>query len=545
MKKLLLSLFTVALAMNASFGQAEKALVDAQKKNISEAIKKSDEDVKKAPTKARLWLTRSQAYLDLASFPDSTFSLTNPEAAFQALDFANEAIKLDTKEGKKGSVAKEADQMMVDKKFSNAFLNMGVVKYQGKDYKASLRYMAKASEVAPNDTITAMYTGVTAQLCQEDKIAQAAYEKYLTIGGKDLAILYGLSQIYKNNKDEDKALNIIEKAIAIYPSNKDLKGEKFNMLIAFNRIDQAIVQLTQTTANDPKDGISWLNLGLLYENKVSGLKDEIRKFQDLNSKVQEVERRIAGQNDQIAAFQDEVKRTKAKLKTATTPKAKASVNSQVSNLEAKIKELSDVLKGQQDDKAAAIAAAGDPAVNKSKIDELTAKVKEIRASLPGYYTKALEIDSLNYDALYQMGAFYYNDAVEIKSKLNAMDMETYKKQGKELEAATAKIYKDKALPYFTRAYWKVKKTDEIADVLENIYKEIKDEVNLSRLLISKSNLDPAYIKDLMDQFEIVKRNGNSVDIAVRAGIIAEAYLNIKDESNYKKWKAVEAEYSKK
>ncbi|MDE2392772.1 MAG: hypothetical protein KGM03_03550, partial [Cytophagales bacterium] len=277
MKKLLLSLFTVALAMNASFGQAEKALVDAQKKNISEAIKKSDEDVKKAPTKARLWLTRSQAYLDLASFPDSTFALTNPEAAFQALEFANEAIKLDTKEGKKGSVAKEADQMMAEKKFSNAFLNMGVVKYQGKDYKASLRYMAKASEVAPNDTITAMYTGVTAQLCQEDKIAQAAYEKYMAIGGKDLAILYGLSQIYKNNKEEEKALGIIEKAITIYPSNKDLKGERFNMLIAFNRIDQAITQLTQTTANDPKDGISWLNLGLLYENKVSGLNDEIRK----------------------------------------------------------------------------------------------------------------------------------------------------------------------------------------------------------------------------------------------------------------------------
>ena len=90
--------------MNTSFGQADKALVDAQKKNISEAIKKSDEDVKKAPTKARLWLTRSQAYLDLASFPDSTFALTNPEAAFQALDFANEAIKLDTKEGKKVSL---------------------------------------------------------------------------------------------------------------------------------------------------------------------------------------------------------------------------------------------------------------------------------------------------------------------------------------------------------------------------------------------------------------------------------------------------------
>jgi len=479
MKKLLLSLLTVALAMNASFGQAEKALLDAQKKNITDAIKKSDEEVKKAPAKARLWLTRSQAYLELASFPDSTFALSNPEAAFQALEYANEAIKLDTKEGKKGSVAKEADQMMTEKKFSNAFLNMGVVKYQGKDYKASLRYMAKASEVSPNDTITAMYTGVTAQLCQEDKIALAAYEKYLSIGGKDLAILYGLSQIYKNGKDEDKALGIIEKAISIYPGNKDLKGEKFNMLIAFNRIDQAIVQLTQTTANDPKDGVSWLNLGLLYENKVSGLNDEIRKIQDKAFKVQEADRRLTAQNDQISAFQDEVKRTKAKLKTATTPKAKASVNSQVSSLEAKVKELTDVLKGIQDEKAAASAAAGDAAANKSKMDELSAKVKEIRTNLPTYYTKALEVDPNNYDALYQMGAYYYNDAVELKRQVNSMDMNEYKKSGKDLEAKLAVKYNE-ALPYFERGF-QVKKDEDLKEILKQVYRELKNESKLAEL----------------------------------------------------------------
>jgi tetratricopeptide (TPR) repeat protein len=230
-----------------------------------------------------------------------------------------------------------------------------------------------------------MYTGVTAQLCKEDKIATVAYEKYLAIGGKDLAILYGLSQIYKSNKEEEKSLAIIDKAISIYPTNKDLKGEKFNMLIAFNRLDQAITQLTKTTADDPKDGISWLNLGLLYENKVSGLNDEIRKIQDKLSKVQEVDRRLAAQNDQISAFQDEVKRTKAKLKTATTPKAKASVNNQVTSLEAKVKELVDVLTGIQEEKAAAIAAAGDVAANKAKMDELSAKAKEIRATLPNYY----------------------------------------------------------------------------------------------------------------------------------------------------------------
>lgn len=479
MKKLLLSLFTVALAMNATFGQAEKALLDAQKKSVSDAIKKSDEDVNKSPLKARSWLNRSKAYLDLALFPDSTFTLTNPEAPFQAYEFANEAIKLDTKDGKKGSVAKEVDQLIAEKKYSNAFLNLGVIKYQGKDYRGSLRYMSKASEIAPMDTLSAMYTGVTAQLCQEDKIAQEAYEKYMSIGGKDLAILYGLSQIYKNNKDEDKALSLIEKSIALYPGNKDLNGEKFNMLIAFNRIDQAIVQLTQTTANNPKDAVSWLNLGLLYENKVASLTDELRKVQEKSIKVQEVDRRLASQNDQISAFKEEVTRTKSKLKSATTPKAKASVNSQVASLEAKVKELTDVLAGIKEEKAAAEAAAGDAAENKAKMDELTANIAEIRANLPTYYTKVLEADATNYDALYQLGAYHYNDAQEIKRQVNSMDMNEYKRTGKDLEAKLAVKYNE-ALPFFERAFT-IKKDEDLKEILKQVYRELKDEAKLAEL----------------------------------------------------------------
>jgi tetratricopeptide (TPR) repeat protein len=306
-----------------------------------------------------------------------------------------------------------------------------------------------------------------------------AYEKYLAIGGKDLAILYGLSQIYKSNKEEEKSLAIIDKAISIYPTNKDLKGEKFNMLIAFNRLDQAITQLTKTTADDPKDGISWLNLGLLYENKVSGINDEIRKIQDKLSKVQEVDRRLVAQNDQISAFQDEVKRTKAKLKTATTPKAKASVNNQVTSLEAKVKELADVLKGIQEEKAAATTAAGDVAANKAKMDELSAKAKEIRATLPNYYLKALEIDADNYDALYQMGAYYYNDAAAIKGQVNSMDMNDYKKTGKDLEAKIAVKYNE-ALPFFERGY-KVKKDEDLKEILKQVYRELKDEAKLTEL----------------------------------------------------------------
>ena len=137
------------------------------------------------------------------------------------------------------------------------------------------------------------------------------------------------------------------------------------------------------------------------------------------------------------------------------------------------------MKGIQEEKAAAATAAGDAAANKARIDELSAKVKEIRATLPNYYTKSLEIDPTNYDALYQMGAYYYNDAVEIKRQVNGMDMNEYKKVGKDFEAKLAVKYNE-ALPYFEKGY-QLKKDEDLKEILKQVYRELKNEAKLAEL----------------------------------------------------------------
>jgi hypothetical protein len=42
-------------------------------------------------------------------------------------------------------------------------------------------------------------------------------------------------------------------------------------------------------------------------------------------------------------------------------------------------------------------------------------------------------------------------------------------------------------------------------------------------------------EDAVKQYEIAKRNGNAMDALTQAGIVAEAYLQAKDEVNYQKW----------
>lgn len=44
--------------------------------------------------------------------------------------------------------------------------------------------------------------------------------------------------------------------------------------------------------------------------------------------------------------------------------------------------------------------------------------------------------------------------------------------------------------------------------------------------------------DAVDKYNIAKRQGDKIQICVQAGLVAAAYLQAKDESNYNKWQSI-------
>jgi exonuclease III len=52
-------------------------------------------------------------------------------------------------------------------------------------------------------------------------------------------------------------------------------------------------------------------------------------------------------------------------------------------------------------------------------------------------------------------------------------------------------------------------------------------------------------RDAEKQYAIAKKNNEHMDAYIQAGLVAIAYLNAKDEANYKKWKKIEKEAAKK
>jgi tetratricopeptide (TPR) repeat protein len=492
MRKLTFALFTVVMTGGATYAQTDKLLLEAQRKTILEARKKADEAItKKDSVKAKTWLTRAEAYLDLANSQDAELTNQVPDAAFTAVASLKKAISLDVKDGKEGSVAAAAKKFL-DVTYSKegkaegdglklygAFMNAGIAKYQAKDYVGALKDLQMASQVSSKDTTAAMYTGIIGQMAKDESAAKTGFEKFIALGGKDPGIFYSLTQIYKDEKNEEKALATLEKGIQLHPENKDLKNEKINLYLAFKKIDLAIADLQSVVNKDPSNVQTVLNLAILFDNKAEQYNAEIREIKDklAENDTEGVKKKIAAQKDKVDAFESEIKRLTDKIKK--DPKSAVATKKQIAEItkqrDAEKAELEN-LNGELAKKA---SASGNVAELTAKLNELQEKQKAAKAQALVNYDKALKADPNNYDVNYNLGVIAFNEAVVLNKKVGDMAMDEYKKDGKAAEATRDAKFKE-ALNFFEKAY-SIKKEDEVKENLKQLYRVLKMEDKLKEL----------------------------------------------------------------
>ncbi|MES2517517.1 MAG: hypothetical protein V4585_05395 [Bacteroidota bacterium] len=484
MRKITLALFAILMTAGATFAQVDKLMLEANRKTLTDAKKKADEAVmKKDSAKAKTWLTRGEAYLDIANSRDSVLTKTEPTAPYKALSYFKKAVSIDP-----ASPAKKYLTMVMDKegkpevegqKVYAAFMDAGISKYQVKDFTGALKDLQTAMEVAPKDTTAAMYTGVIGQLAKNDGAAKVGYEKFLELGGKDPGMLYALAQIYKTENKEELALATIDKGIALHPNNKDLKAEKINMLLSFKKIDAAIKELENSVAAGSKSPQEVLNLGILYENKANELDPEIRGYREQLSKgnVDGLNKKIQAQKDKISAYDDEIKRLSDKIKKE--PKTAATSKRQIGEISQMKTEANATLTELNAEAVQQAATAVNTVEVTKKMDAAKAKQDEARAQASKYYKQALVLDPNNYDINFNLGVMNFNEAVIIKKEVDAMDMNTYKVKGKAVEELATEKFKQ-ALPYFEKAY-SIKQEDDLKGSLRSLYQILKMEDKLKAL----------------------------------------------------------------
>jgi len=448
----------LGLVSFSAFSQdaVNKAVVDQLRKDKE----KSDKGVSdpKASAKASFWLDRATTYSSIAS----QSSELDSSAAKTAFESYKKAAELDPKK------AKDAQKFLTgeDPSLFNAFVRQGAEKYQNKNLAGALEMFQLAQQVNAKDTLASLYGGIAAQQIDKKEEAKTQFEKYAENGGKDPSVFYGLAQLYRAENNFDKAVATLNKGLERSPNNKDLKSEVVNILLASGKEDQAIAELTNLTKSDPTNVQNIVNLGILYDNMNTKLGGKIKNIQGrlgagANQKA-DLTKKLEDEKGKIEVYDGEIKRISALNKKAPKPDLKR----QLADVTAKKKEATTAIEALNAQITAAAASAGkgenqavlQDSLNILKTQKTTANNEAIAA-----YKKVLDIDAANYDALYNLGVFYFNEAVELKREVDNMSMTDYQTKGKEVEGRVCGRFK-KAKPYFEKA---IQVKDE-AEAKENL-----------------------------------------------------------------------------
>ncbi|MCF0063073.1 tetratricopeptide repeat protein [Dyadobacter chenwenxiniae] len=466
MKKLFLvsALSFFSISAFAQDDAANKLVVDQFRKDKE----KSDKDVSdpKSSAKASFWMERAKLYENIAL----QGSEVDSSAAKTSLEAYKKVVELDkTKKGEPGKSAKEAENVLAGGEGSqlfNAFVKQGAEKYQAKNLAGALEMFTAAQEINKKDTLASLYGGIAAQQLDKKDVAKEQFEKYAANGGKDPSVFYGLAQLYREEKNFDKAIEALNKGLAQAPNNKDLKAEVVNILLASGNESKAISELEALAQADPKNIQNVVNLAILYDNMQRTAADSVKqmsaKMGSGSKSAASLTKNLEAEKGKIEVFDGEVKRIGALIKKQ--PK-NADLKRQLADVNTKKKETLATIATMEGEVKAATEAAASSASSGSeqKLNELKAKQKAASDKAIANYKKALEIDGTNYDALYNLGVYYFNEAVQLKGEVDNMNMTEYQQRGKEVEGRVCGKFK-KAKPYFEKA---IQAKDE-AEAKENL-----------------------------------------------------------------------------
>lgn len=88
------------------------------------------------------------------------------------------------------------------------------------------------------------------------------------------------------------------------------------------------------------------------------------------------------------------------------------------------------------------------------------------------YKKAIKFDPTNMESNFNLGVFHFNRAADMLKKVNDLDISSYQKKGKAMEAEADKEFAN-ALPYFQACYKKDPNDPGVRKSLKNTYMRLK------------------------------------------------------------------------
>lgn len=270
--------FLIAGFVHAQKGSVSKASSYLSKEDYASAKAEIDVaiTIEKNSGKSKTWYERGRIYQAIATSDDEAVKGLDDKAVSKAVEAYEKVIEME-KENAPNSVLSSTN---IDAMWGK-FINDGGTVYAEDKYKEAYDNFIQALMVKPEDSLTLLYSGVCAQQAENYEKTSEHYYKLEELGYASADVYSTLVYIERAvNKDEEKALEVVKRAQASYPTESRFGQEEISILINLKQLDQAKDKLIASIKEDPKNVDLHLNLAIMYDNIAGNLSDDTTKKEE-------------------------------------------------------------------------------------------------------------------------------------------------------------------------------------------------------------------------------------------------------------------------
>lgn len=270
--------YMIAMALILSFGgyaqkkpKINKANQAREQGNLAEAKEIIDAAIEHEKTKddGKTWYYRGLIYATIDTTSNEEHSSLAANAMEEAMRSFKKAEEIDPEEkdyyvtGEFGIPVLKAQQMDA---YYSYYYNNAVNSFQNNEYQEAVDNFEKSYYIMPEDTnayINAAYAAHNGELYDA---AKQNYAKALESGANSKDLYYNYVNIVASiDKDQEKALEVVNQGLEAYPSDGTLAKTRINILIEMGKIDEAKSNLEAAIEAEPGNANLYFTLGVLND----------------------------------------------------------------------------------------------------------------------------------------------------------------------------------------------------------------------------------------------------------------------------------------
>ncbi len=415
-------------------GKLDKAL-----EAINEATDPSNEKAEKSLPWPKTWEVRGEIFQAIYQSQDASFKSLSEDPLSVALESYKKAVSLDENGKSSGGVKVKLTLL------TNDLTNQAVEAFNDQDFNKAQKSFEQILEIqnlpivkedTPEavDTVIIFNAGLAAYNAENYKDAIKYYTEAAKCGYNGARTFSLISDTYMQMQDTANALTTVQQGFEKYPTDNGVLTSMIDLYLKMDKTEDAMKYLQMAIEQDPSNVTYYFAQGTLYERfGLSAADPNIA---------------IGMSKDEVIARLGEPK-TISKTQTSNTDEDlllydNVSVN--INNKTGKVDYINKIANGS----------------NGLSYEDLAIKS----------YQKALELDPNFFNALYNLGALYYNKGVKQIEVANAVPANENEKYEAELKKSDQ--WFEKAVPFMEKCD-QLQPNDEMTlESLKNLYYRLKE-----------------------------------------------------------------------